>query len=58
MNRDQNSILTRGKRVIAVLIVFQIIVDAILKLKGKQTTLTAHVAEADKESSDIVEDLN
>ena len=54
MNRDQNSILTRGKRVIAVLIMFQIIVDAILKLKGKQTTLTAHVAEADKYKDDQI----
>ena len=57
MNRDQNSILTRGKRVIAVLIVFQIIVDAILKLKGKQTTLTAHVAEADKHKNDQIRSL-
>jgi len=54
MNRDQNSTLTRGKRVIAVLIVFQTIVDAIMKLKSKQTSLTAHVAEADKFKDDQI----
>ena len=57
MNRDQNSILTRGKRVIAVLIKFVIIVNGILKLKNLQTSLTDHVAKADGFKDDQTKSL-
>ena len=54
MNKEQNTTLTRGKRVSAVLIVFQTVVDAILKLKSRQTSLSAHIVEADKHKDDQI----
>ena len=57
MNRDQNSILTRAKRVIAVLIKFTLIVGGIIKLKKLQDTLTIHVANADTYKDDQLKSL-
>jgi len=57
MNRDQNSILTRAKRVILVLIKFTLIVGGIIKLKKLQSSLTEHVTLADKYKDDQLKSL-
>ena len=57
MNRNQNSILTRGKRILLVLIKFAIIVNGILKLKNLQTSLDGHVTEADKYKDDQIKSI-
>ena len=47
MNREQNALLTKGKRILAVFLKFVLIVNAIPKLKLFVTTYTAHIVAAD-----------